>query len=495
MQGRTTNHAGDPITRKKPRLFWMMLRVFILVIVMGVGGMLAVFGLSLAGIWQPAPIRESTQETQRIYSASLGDYYLAHGRSWAGVEQRLTRPLLGGPTGFVDYILLDEKGRVVTSTSRTHTAGEKFDTERFNRGFPIEVEGKRVGTLVMRPDFNLSPPEAPTPPQAPARPQNVVWLIARSFLLAGLGLAAVLFGMAIIFAQRLSRPLRGLTTAAQTVASGRLDVQVPGASVRELDELSQAFNTMARTLAEADRQRRQMTADVAHELRTPLTIIKGRLEGIQDGVYSAAPDQIEHLLHETALLERLIEDLRVLALADAGQMPLFPELAEPADLLAASAATFANQANEQRITITLAANDMLPSVYVDTQRIAQVLSNLVGNALRHTPEGGQIALRARTITGAELPTTSGRNDSPHILLQVSDTGQGIAAEELPLIFERFWRADRSRTRVSGGTGLGLAIARQIVVAHGGTIWAESTPGQGTTMNVTLPVANDLIATK
>jgi two-component system OmpR family sensor kinase/two-component system sensor histidine kinase BaeS len=264
-----------------------------------------------------------------------------------------------------------------------------------------------------------------------------------------------------------------------------------------MDDLARAFNTMAQALAAADRQRRQLTADVAHELRTPLSIIKGRLEGVQDGVYEATPEQIEGLLRETALLERLIDDLRVLALAEAGQLPLYPELIDPRDLIESAQRTFAEQAATQQVTLHADIPEEIPSIDADPQRMAQALGNLVANALRYTPAGGAITLSVQGYT-------NGRQKSAHapaaiqstidtfptaIIFRVCDTGKGIAPEHLPHIFDRFWRTDRSRARGSGGAGLGLAIVRQIAVAHGGVVWAESVEGQGTTVSMALPAAD------
>jgi two-component system OmpR family sensor kinase/two-component system sensor histidine kinase BaeS len=327
------------------------------------------------------------------------------------------------------------------------------------------------------------------------RPPDFFWPIVRSFLIAGLVLASGLLLLAVFFAQRLSRPLRDITRAAQQLSAGQLDVQVRRAPIRELDELTQAFNAMARSLEQADKQRRQMTADIAHELRTPLTIIKGRLEGVQDGVYSPTPEEVDRLLGETALLERLIEDLRLLALAEAGQLPLYREVIEPRDLLESARAAFAVQAAAQGVALTIDAPDDLPSLDADPQRMAQVLANLVANALHYTPAGGTIALRASSefkVLSSEFAVARAETQNSKLKTQnsvdfrVSDSGQGIAAEDLPHIFDRFYRADRARARGSGGAGLGLAIARQIVTAHGGTIWAESEAGQGTTIGVALP---------
>jgi two-component system OmpR family sensor kinase/two-component system sensor histidine kinase BaeS len=207
---------------------------------------------------------------------------------------------------------------------------------------------------------------------------------------------------------------------------------------------------------------------------------------MQDGVYSSSPDQITSLLEETALMERLIEDLRLLALADAGQLPLYPETFSPPQLLHSLARSFAHQAEKGNVNLQVTTVPTLPEIWADPQRIAQVLGNLVTNALRYTPSGGTITL------SSWYDLVAGQ---PQVCMAVTDTGTGIAQEDLPHIFDRFWRADRSRSRTSGGAGLGLAIAKRIIDAHQGRIWVYSDPGQGTTVAFSLPVSvsNTLLA--
>jgi two-component system OmpR family sensor kinase/two-component system sensor histidine kinase BaeS len=264
------------------------------------------------------------------------------------------------------------------------------------------------------------------------------------------------------------------------MAGGDLSVRVGNSAVREIDDLAGAFNTMASSLSDADRQRRQMTADVAHELRTPLAIIRGRLEGMQDGIYSATPEQIATLLNETALLERLIEDLRLLALADAGQLPLYKESIAPGALIHSVAQSFAQQARSRGVELRVAELPSLPEVEADPQRIAQVLSNLVANSLGHTPAGGPVLLSAWV--GVQDPV-----ERRAVYVSVSDTGSGIAPGDLSHIFDRFYRADPARARAGGGAGLGLAIAKRIIEAHQGTIHAQSALGKGTTVSFSLPI--------
>jgi signal transduction histidine kinase len=482
--------------------------------------------------WQPAAVSEGFQSFQRNYALSLGDYYEANGDSWAGVDQRFDVPPFAGPNSWAGYALASADGRIVASNDRNLPKGTKIDPRDLKNGIPITARGAQVGTLVVGSALRYMP-HTPEQPLSGRQARDLGGPIARSFLIAALILGGSLLLLAVFFAQRLSRPLRNLTAAAQQMATGQLDVQVGRAPIREVDELTQAFNGMAHALATADRQRRQMTADIAHELRTPLTIIKGRLEGLQDGVYSATPDELDRLLSETALLERLIEDLRLLALAEAGQMPLYRELIDPRDLLADTRAAFAGQASAQGVKLEVEAPDDLPPIDADPQRMAQVLANLVANALRYTPKNGVIKLSACynadcKLLIADLPPKNGSAqstiDNPSteftpstapldklgrglraglerseglraglqsaIILRVSDTGTGIAAEDLPYIFDRFYRADRSRARGSGGAGLGLAIAKQIVAAHGGSIWATSAEEQGTTISIALPVAEN-----
>jgi signal transduction histidine kinase len=476
----------------KFRLYWTMLLAFTLVIVLGVCGMLGFFGLAVAGIWEPGTLRSRMNGLEQTYTTFLGDYYVAQGDSWQGVDRQLDALAGRMPFPVAQYTIVDTNNRVVASSNANQPVGRMLDKREVNRGAPINARGRKVGTLLL----NVGPPAAPPAPPAIRRQPAFVFNVLRGFLIAGVGLTLLLLGGSALLARGFNRPIRRLQAASQALATGRLNVHVDGSRVRELDDLATSFNRMAATLADADEQRRQMTADIAHELRTPLSIIKGRLEGIQDGVYEATPEQIAKLVHETELLERLVDDLRLLALAEAGQLPLYPEPTEPRDLLDRAAQTFAEQAAAQDVTLHVAAEDPLPPVMVDPQRMAQVLSNLVSNALRYTPPGGSITLRA------ERPKADGRKQnegaqilhpSSSILFEVSDTGSGIAPDDLPHIFDRFWRTDRARARGSGGSGLGLAIARQIVVAHGGAIWADSCAGCGTTISMALPAEGDRVA--
>jgi two-component system OmpR family sensor kinase/two-component system sensor histidine kinase BaeS len=302
---------------------------------------------------------------------------------------------------------------------------------------------------------------------------GVLLLVFCGVPFAFFGLVALLGSL--IF-RRIGSPMAEVMAAADAVAEGDLTVRVREGVPGEVGRLASSFNRMTAELARAEQQRRNLTADVAHELRTPLHIIQGNLEGLLDGVYESTPEHIAATLEETHLLARLVNDLQTLSLAETGQLPLHPVDVSAADLLSDVATSFAGQAAEAGIELKVESEGEPArlELHADPDRLDQVLSNLVANGLRYTPSGGQITMRAE-------PLPDG------VRLTVSDQGEGIPPEELPYIFDRFWRGDRSRTRSSStGSGLGLAIAKGLVQAHGGRIRADSRPGQGTTFTIDLP---------
>ncbi len=274
---------------------------------------------------------------------------------------------------------------------------------------------------------------------------------------------------------RFGKPLENLFNTIDSVAEGNLTARVPDSKSDMFSELIKRFNKMVGELERADKQRRNLTADIAHELRTPLHIIQGNLEGVIDGVYQPTNEHINNTLDETKILVRLVNDLQTLSLAEAGQLPLHPTRFLLADLIHDLTSSFSSQAKSLEIHLESNIKDSSLEITADYDRLNQVLSNLISNALRHTPKGGKILIETESITSQER--------SVRILVQ--DTGSGISPEDLPFIFDRFWRGDKSRSGRMN-SGLGLAIAKQLIEAHNGAIKVESEVRKGTTFTIDLP---------
>jgi two-component system, OmpR family, sensor histidine kinase BaeS len=275
--------------------------------------------------------------------------------------------------------------------------------------------------------------------------------------------------LASVFAGvRLVRPLRALTGAAQRMKDGDDTARVRVHGSDEIARLAVAFNEMADSRAQMEGQRKAMVSDIAHELRTPLSNIRGWLEAVQDGVSKPDPALVVSLMEEAMLLQHIVDDLQDLAMADAGKLRLHPERVHLADLLGQVVA--ANKADDIALSVQVEGD---PEIDADPVRLRQVVGNLVANAVRHTNPGGSV-------------TVTGRLDGDWVVIEVVDTGAGISADDLPRVFDRFWRAEKSRSRQSGGSGLGLAIVRQLVEAHGGTVRATSELGRGSTFTLRLP---------
>lgn len=292
------------------------------------------------------------------------------------------------------------------------------------------------------------------------------------------GAPVVLVGLILFTVVRLymryGRPLEQIFAAIEAVSDGDLSARVEGSRSDMFSELAGRLNRMFAELERADRQRRNLTADIAHELRNPLHVIQGNLEGLLDGVYQPTEEHLTNTLEETRLLSRLVNDLQTLSLAEAGQLPLHPSRFQMADLLSDLAASFTARAEEIGIALEIHVAGPGGEISADYDRLNQVLSNLISNALRHTPAGGHVAIE-------------GSAGQAGVRILVRDTGAGIPPEDLPFIFDRFWRGDRARTRdAQGSSGLGLAIAKQLVQAHGGTITVRSVYGEGTEFLVDLP---------
>jgi histidine kinase len=292
--------------------------------------------------------------------------------------------------------------------------------------------------------------------------------------------AAILVAVALsIFAsRRIVRPIQTMMQASQRIAGGDYGHRVEVAGQDELSVLARAFNQMSETLERTEQRRLEAIGDLAHELRTPLSSIKSMMEGLMDGVLAAEPATFLRVQREVARLQRLVHDLEELARVEGGQNALALCPVNMANLLHAAADRLQSQFEDKDVRLHIEAPRHLPPVQADASRLLQVLLNLLGNALRYTPSGGQV-------------TVSTCREGQQMVIGVHDTGIGIAAEHLPFLYERFYRVDKSRTSASGGSGIGLTIVKHLVEAHGGRIWATSPgPGQGSTFSFTLPLADE-----
>jgi two-component system sensor histidine kinase BaeS len=406
-----------------------------------------------------------SERDQGVLVEALSGYYASHG-SWDGIGEMLdsTPPLDFYSRGMT---LADPNG-VVAFSNDPNAIGQPLQAGATDAGVPVQVDSRTVGYAVFGPPIPRPNDRSDHPPPDVAFLERVTWATAISAGIAAL--IALILG--VLLARTLTHPVRELTAATKAMARGALDQRVSADSRDEIGELARSFNQMSADLAHASQLRKQMTADLAHDLRTPLSILRGYTEGLQDGRLQGSPSLYTIMHGEVQYLQRLVEDLRVLSLADAGELPLNRRAVDPAALLERTGLAYIIQAEQHGVALRVEAPESLPSILVDTDRMTQVLNNLVSNALRYTTQG-EIALSASA-------------GDQHVRLQVRDTGSGIAPEDLPFIFDRFYRADKSRQREdSAASGLGLAITKAIVVAHGGTIAVESAPDAGTTFTITL----------
>ena len=387
----------------------------------------------------------------------LEGYYEGRG-SWDGVESAF-QLFDAFPPEYT--LLLDKDDRIILDGGRASvsTVGSIYEFSATDIPFVLISGGEKIGTLVIN-----SIPLAWRGRMA----SNIL------FPVGGISMALGLFVIAIAFLlmRRFVNPLADVIYAARAVADGKLDTRIAVSGPQDLRGLSDSFNEMAGALERSDRERRDMLADVAHELRTPLSVIRGRLEGIVDGIYSADGGQVSLALEQTYLLERLVDDLRLLTLAEARQLQFESKPVDLGNLAQHVVDLFDAEAREKNISLSLNRLSENLIVPADAQRTEQVIANLVSNALRYVPERGKVWIEIAAGDNA-------------VTLSVNDNGAGIPEADLPFIFDRFWRKDKSRSRLSGGTGLGLAIAKQLIESQGGTIVAKNLSEGGLQVSVTM----------
>ncbi len=306
--------------------------------------------------------------------------------------------------------------------------------------------------------------------------QNFQASFNESLLISVLAASLAAVGVSILLSRSIVAPLRAMMSASQRIAEGHYDERVQVRGSDELGQLALRFNQMAEQLEQVESMRRRLIGDVTHELRTPLTAIKGSMEGLIDGVLPSSPETFEQIHQEADRLSRLVDDLQELSRVEARAYPLDVRPVDAAALMGTIGKRLGFQFEDKGVSLTSSLPPSPVRVLADEDRVVQVLTNLVGNALQHTPAGGSVTLSVQS-AGDET------------LFTVRDTGAGIPAEHLTHIFDRFYRVDKSRSRVRGGSGIGLTIAKHLVEAHGGRIWAESDgEGQGSTFFFTLPAS-------
>jgi signal transduction histidine kinase len=426
----------------------------------------------------------SQAEERRTVAGVMALTYLSENRSWrsAPVYVATASEFIG------ERIIITDNSSVVVADTTGERVGQTFAGELGWQRTPIDDDALRAISGRMAVGFGPGRPGGPIlRPAANANSTygmlwvenaNAVALARDRALLDRLRRVTLLSTAISLLAALIVSLILARTRAVRRMGAGDLKQRVPEDGSAETVELARSFNAMAANLDASQRLRQQLVADVAHELRTPLANIRGYLEAIEDGVVEADEATLRTLRDEAAHLNRLIDDLQELAQAEAGNLRLDRGPIPPALLVARATDAVRARAADGGIRLTVEVPDDLPPVLADPQRITQVLHNLLTNALTHTPVGGAVAVNART------------EPAGVVAISVTDTGAGIAPEDLPHIFERFYRADSSRSRATGGSGLGLTIARRIVEAHGGQIAATSEPGHGSRFTFTLPVADD-----
>ena len=429
------------------RLFLLLLRAFAIAV-----AFLILFTLITTGIVLAYP--SQSNPLHRLPGiARLETFYIARG-NWDGVGAIYNNSLDIEAAQWKASILLDAQNHIVVQhgVPVNPTISPPYQPIPGDSIIPINVNGQVVGKLVV--GQNSMPSE-----------RSFTFRFLQPVLLASLVLAVFATLIGLLLTRRVVSPLAEVIAAAEEIAGGNLQTRVRVKAPDDLRDLSESFNKMADAMERNDRERREMLADIAHELRTPLTILRGRLEGIMDGVYPADEEHVGPALEGAYMLERLVEDLRLLTLAESRQLPFEKQPLDLNELARHVINMFQAQADENKIQLSLQSDGTDLKIMLDPGRTEQVMGNLVNNALTFVSPGGRVWIEIH-------------RENEHVSISVSDDGPGVPEQDLPYIFNRFWRGDKSRARSSGGAGLGLAIARQLVEAQGGSISARNIPQGG-----------------
>ena len=452
--------------------------------VLALGVALALIGIA-AGVVTGKQTERFERDRDSAQAARVQQFvsnYYARQQDWGkgkiGLQKFLEQ---AGPVSGVHIQVYDGQGFLIAdshawlSPGTADRGGKGWGKGKYDlKKFPIFQNGQEVGAFTVS-NTNFTSPVSGDLFGAGPTPSRIAEVVNRSLFWAGISAAALGILLVWLLSRRTLAPLQNLGATARKLGQGDLSQRAETDGPTEIRELAHSFNVMAEGLEEAERQRRNMTADVAHELRTPLSNIQGYLEAIEDGVVQPTPETIATIHGQALHLARLVEDLRLLAQVEAGALQMEASPVELGELLESIVEAVRPRAEAKEVTLTLDMEGPLPLMRLDPTRISQVVGNLLDNAISHTAEGGIVSVTARSMDAA-------------VEVAVLDTGPGIPPEELPRIFERFYRTDPSRDRSTGGAGLGLTIARRLVEAHGGSIEAESVVGEGSRFTVRLPTA-------
>jgi len=384
----------------------------------------------------------------------------------------------------VSFLIVALLGIALVAFLANRATASSFESYLYNRNSPLQSPSPgsgwdAMGSMMRDPAMLRHMADVMGTPE-----RDFLQSVNNSIWIGGLVAVAVALAISVLMARQIALPLRTLTLAAKRIAGGDLSQRVHANSRDEIGELASAFNSMAESLSRNELLRRNMVADIAHELRTPLSVIQGNLEAMLDGVVQPSWENISSIHEETLVLARLVSDLRELSLAEAGQLKLQKEKADLSDVVRKVVSKYRPSAREKGVNLEMEIADSLPMLSIDGQRICQVVGNLLSNAVRHTEPGGKITVSIRRADA--LKAQAGKTISS-LVTSVADTGSGISPEELPFVFERFYRLDKSRARSSGGSGIGLAIVKHLVEAHGGRVWVESEVGKGSIFSFELPL--------
>ncbi len=476
------------------RSLWLkLIGAFALVIVIGTGLVVILVSQTTAGQFELYITRTGQQWATHL-APVLASYYARTG-TWERVDAVLRNPwssgasnvgmmhdgVMDGDRGWTEQggmrgsdmmndmwawsgdrlILVQADGTVVADTANT-LVGSRLPADAIAQGTPILLRERKIGTLIVTPLAVSATPAG-----------DFLGAVNRSALLSGLAAGIVAIGLGSLLFIQIIRPLHRLSAAAQAIAGGDLSQRVQVRGQDEISQVAHTFNQMAEHLQRYAVERQNMIGDIAHELRTPLSVIQSNLEAMLDGVLPTTSDELSSLHQETLLLNRLITDLRTLSLAEAGQLRLDKRPIDLDTLIKQVVDRMRLRAEEKNIVLETHIAGELPQIQADPERLMQVITNLLDNALRYNPAGTHVAVSACT-------------EDSRVEVSIRDNGTGIAPEDVPHIFDRFWRAEKSRNRATGGSGLGLAIVKQLVEAHHGHVKVESQPGTGTRFTVQIP---------